>query len=58
MTEKAEAEPEFAQELKRLVQDTIQDKNVGQFLTQVFGGEVGQILNINQAGNITFNENK
>lgn len=54
LTEKAEADPEFGQELKRLVQDTTQGKGVPEFLTQVYGGEVGQILNINQAGDLNF----
>ena len=52
LVEKAEANPEFAQELKQLVQDTTQGKDVGQFLTQVYGGEVGKIVNIGQAGDV------
>lgn len=55
LVEKAHTDPEFAQELNRLVQDTTQGKDVGQFLTQVYGGEVGKIININQASNFTIN---
>ncbi len=55
LTEKIEADPKFKEELKQLVQDTIQGKDVAEFLTQVYGGEVGQIVNLNQAGDLTFN---
>lgn len=55
LAEKAQTDPEFAQELKQLVQNTTQGKDVGQFLTQVYGGEVGKIININEAKDFTIN---
>jgi len=50
LAEKAQADPEFAQELARLVQGAAQDKTVVQVLTQVYGeARVNKIINIAQA---------
>lgn len=48
LTEKAETDTVFAQELQQLVQGTTQGQDVGQFLIQLYGGEVGKIVNIGQ----------
>jgi len=51
LTEKAQTDPEFTQELVRLVQVTTQDETVARFLTQVYDkGQVDKIINIGQAG--------
>lgn len=55
LVEKAQADPEFAQELTRLVQGTTQGKDVANILTQVYGGEVGKIVNIARADDVTIN---
>lgn len=50
LTEKAQADPDFARKLARLVQDATQDNTVVQFLTQVYGeARVGNIINIGRA---------
>jgi hypothetical protein len=46
------ADPAFATELQQLVQAIGQDQPATTFLTQVYGGEVGQILNINQGDQV------
>ena len=51
LTEKAQADPTFAQELMQLAQGVTQDKTVAQFLTQVYDdAHVDKIINIGQAG--------
>ena len=51
LTEKAHADPSFAQELQQLVQVTTQDETVAQFLSQVYDrARVDKIINIGQAG--------
>ena len=53
--EKAQADPSFAQELKRLVQDTTQTQGINQFLTQVYDhAQVNKIVNIGQIGTAEF----
>lgn len=54
LAEKAEADSEFAEELNRLMKDTTQGQELSQFLTQVYGGEVKNIVNMGNAENITF----
>lgn len=48
LTEKAETDTVFAQELQQLVQGTTQGQDVGQILIKLYGGEVGKIVNIGQ----------
>lgn len=51
LTDKAQANPAFAQELQRLVQVITQDETITQFLTQVYDmGRVKKIINIGLAG--------
>lgn len=51
LTEKAKVDPMFAKELAQLVQNTSQDQNINQFLTQVYDqAKVKNITNIAQAG--------
>lgn len=52
---KAAADPEFAEQLAEALQRITDGRPVNQqFLTQVFGGEVGKIVNIGQAGEVHF----
>ncbi|NEO23807.1 hypothetical protein [Moorena sp. SIO4A5] len=53
MAEKAEADLEFAEELERLMKDTTQGQDISQFLVQVYGGEVKNIVNIGNTGDVT-----
>jgi hypothetical protein len=46
VAEKAAADPAFAQELERQVEAAQQNPATQQFLTQVYGGTVGEIFNI------------
>jgi hypothetical protein len=46
LAEKAEDDPDFKAELERLVNSARQNQATQQFLTNVYGGEVGQILSI------------
>ena len=46
VAEKAEADSAFAQELMGLVEAAKQNPTTMQFLTQVYGGTVGEIFNI------------
>ncbi len=56
LAEKAEADPEFAQQLKQRVQDTTQGQGVGLIVNRIYDdGKVGQIFNFNQAGDLTVN---
>ncbi len=51
LTEKAQADPVFAQDLQQLVQVTTQDETVAQFLNQVYDrGRVDKIISIGHAG--------
>jgi hypothetical protein len=52
IAEKAEADPAFAAEVERLVQEATNGKPLNQFLTQVFGGEVRNIVNIGTADQV------
>lgn len=55
LAHKATADPEFAEELAEAVRRISDGKPVNQqFLTQVFGGEVGKIVNVGQARDIHF----
>jgi hypothetical protein len=56
LAEKATADPAFADELAGALQRITQGTPVNQqFLTQVYGGEVGNIINVAQAGDLYFN---
>jgi hypothetical protein len=52
---KVAAHSEFATELAELVRGVTDGRPVGHFLTQVYGGEVGKIVNINEADHIVIN---
>lgn len=54
LVEKAETDSEFAEELNKGLQSTTQGKDVSQFLTQVYGGKVKNIVSIHKSENITF----
>jgi predicted membrane chloride channel (bestrophin family) len=55
LNEKVQADPSFAQELKRLVQETTQTQGINQFLTQVYGqAQVEKLVNIGQTGTAQF----
>jgi hypothetical protein len=49
LAEKAKEDPSFATELEQIVKQTTFDQPVAQFLTQVYGGKVGKIVNIGAA---------
>ena len=52
---KATADPEFAEQLTEALEKITNGRPVNQqFLTQVFGGEVGKIVNIGQVGEVHF----
>ncbi len=53
LQDKADADSAFAEDLKRLVTAVTGRQRVGSFLTQVYGGEVGKIVNIQTAGTVT-----
>ena len=54
LASKATADSMFAEELAGALQQITQGKPVNQqFLTQVYGGEVGKIINIGTAGVVT-----
>lgn len=46
LAEKAEADPEFGQQLAQLTEVTAQERGIVNFLTQVYGGRVNKIINI------------
>jgi hypothetical protein len=50
LAEHMKNDPEFAGDLNRRVQEITFNRPVGQFLTEVYGGEVGKIVNIGSAG--------
>jgi len=52
LAEKAEEDRSFRTELERLVHQTTFDRPVAEFLTEVYGGEVGKIVNIGAAGTV------
>ncbi len=52
LAERVRDDPEFAREIRRVVHQTTGDRPVGQFLTEVYGGEVGKIVNIGSAGTV------
>lgn len=54
LAEKAEADQEFGQQLAQLTQVTAQEQGVVNFLTQVYGGKVGKIMNIGWAQEVQF----
>jgi hypothetical protein len=47
-----EADGAFADTLRRLLEEIGRDEQTATFLTQVYGGEVGKIINIGQAGEV------
>jgi hypothetical protein len=56
LADKATADPVFAEELAGTLRQITQGKPVSQqFLTQVYGGEVGKIINVAQARDLYFN---
>lgn len=56
LEEKIQADPAFAQKLTQLVSKTTQGQSLNQFLTNVYGGEVGNMTNIGTAGDLTFGD--
>lgn len=48
------ADKEFESSLRKLVEEIGQDQASQSFLTNVYGGEVGQIINASHIGSITF----
>jgi hypothetical protein len=52
LADKVMEDREFADDLERIVQQTTSNQPVGQFLTEVYGGEVGKIVNIGSAGTV------
>ena len=54
LAEKAEADQEFGQQLAQLTQVTAQEQGIVNFLTQVYGGKVGKIVNIGWAQKVEF----
>ncbi|NEP87833.1 MAG: hypothetical protein F6K18_13960 [Okeania sp. SIO2C2] len=54
LAEKAEADSKFAQELNQLMKDTTQGQDISEFLVQVYGGEVGKIVSVVNAGDMNF----
>jgi hypothetical protein len=53
LSRKMASDPKLAEEVRRLVTEAKNDPSVSQFLTQVYGGEVGKIVNIGSAGDVT-----
>lgn len=54
LAEKAKSNPAFVDELRRLVYKATEGRPLNEFLTQVYGGEVGKIVNIGQVENASF----
>lgn len=54
LAEKAEADAAFAEELRELVGTASGGRPVNEFLVEVYGGEVGKIVQIGQAGDVRF----
>jgi hypothetical protein len=53
ITQSAQADPSFAEELAKLVKNASQDTTVAKFLTQVSGqATVDKIINIDRAGEV------
>lgn len=48
------ADSELAETVRKLLEEIDQDKETTSFLTQVYGGEVGQIINAKHIGTINF----
>ena len=48
------ADVDFAEALRQLLNDVAQDEQGATFLTQVLGGEVGKIVSIGRARDLTF----
>jgi hypothetical protein len=46
------ADPSFVEALQKLVNDIKEDKETFSFLTQVYGGKVGDIFNIGKVGTL------
>lgn len=46
------SEPAFADTLRQLLEEIGQDEQTATFLTQVYGGEVGKIINIGRADEV------
>ena len=54
LAEKAQADSEFGQQLAQLTQVAAQEQGIVNFLTQVYGGRVGKIVNIGWAQEVKF----
>jgi len=54
LAEKAEADQEFGKQLTQLTQVAAQEEGIVNFLTQVYGGKVGKIVNIGWAQEAKF----
>ncbi len=52
LEKKMKADPDLADTLRQLLEEIGQDEQAATFLTQVYGGEVGKIINIGQAGEV------
>jgi len=57
LTSEAEQDEAFATDLARLVRELTEEPTLTSFLTHIYGqAKVGQILNIHQAGNLSFGD--
>lgn len=54
LDEKIELDKVFGDELQGRVSQLVGDRSVNEFLVQVYGGEVGKIVQIGQAGDVHF----
>ena len=54
LTKQLMADKTFADSLRKILAEIDQDKASQSFLTQVYGGEVGQIINADHIGTITY----
>ncbi|MEL7419894.1 MAG: hypothetical protein AAGK10_15170 [Cyanobacteria bacterium J06555_3] len=54
LVEKMEDDLEFAEELNQGIENTTKGQDTNQFLINVYGGEVKNIVNIGNSENITF----
>jgi len=52
LAEHAKNDAEFSDNLSRVVKETTLDRPVKDFLTQVYGGQVGKIVNFGSAGTV------
>lgn len=54
LSQTLDSDPKLAAEVERWVNEAKSEPGVSQFLTQVYGGKVGKIVNIGSAGNVSF----